>query len=593
MSNRLYLPSRKPGIGARINARHPLANGLVGAWLFNEGSGGTRNLARAGDNLALDGAAAWAVTPEGLAGRTTGWNGFTNSAPSLAMRPAYLKTVLWQGVMLGPVVDPTDAPPLFAHYANTTSSAPYNSGSIHRYIDDFIVLFAWNNGTFNSMQFSFLPGPNIPVQIALVLDGTQAVGYLNGQIVGNNTTNIPTAGTPIQYDASNYQSFGVHPAASVDVNAAASMILEWDRALSQVELGAIRDQPYRLFQAWPAIIIGTPSAAGISGAAIGSSAARATDAGSRTGSSAIAARLGARATATGVKSISAAVAARAGADAVSAGQERAQGTLAARAAARATAAGAQGAARPGLSGSVGARATAIGVKSISAAIAARVGDRAVTAGQDRAQGALVARAGVEATAAGVQVGARPPTTAHAGARATATGRMQASAAIAARVGDRATSAGTEAASGAIVARSAARASATGVQVAAPHTLVGSTGARAIAVGRKGGLSSIASSTGARVAMVAQKRALAASTSRAGVGAVVVGVHRGASTIFARAGQRGRAGGGQGELPVEVGRCAVDVPARELVGAATGRELVGAVAGRGTTLRVSEVCCPDG
>ena len=35
------MPYQKPPIGAKLNYGHPLANGLVGCWLFNEGSGDT------------------------------------------------------------------------------------------------------------------------------------------------------------------------------------------------------------------------------------------------------------------------------------------------------------------------------------------------------------------------------------------------------------------------------------------------------------------------------------------------------------------------------------------------------------------------
>jgi len=34
------MPQLKPTRGIRLNKSHPLARGLVGCWLFNEGSGG-------------------------------------------------------------------------------------------------------------------------------------------------------------------------------------------------------------------------------------------------------------------------------------------------------------------------------------------------------------------------------------------------------------------------------------------------------------------------------------------------------------------------------------------------------------------------
>jgi hypothetical protein len=248
----LGLPSdqtrRKPVLGARLNRGHPLANGLIGAWLFNEGSGGTRNLAGTTDDLANINAS-WTVTSEGVAGRVVGWVGFKNTTPSLLLQPAYLKTVFWQGMILGDVsVGLPDAPPLFAHYYDASGTAPYNCGSIHRYNNNADVLFAWNNGTFNSQTVTgLISAYSTPIQLALVLDGASVLMYKDGSLASTSFGNVPTAGSPILYGAANYQTFGIHPSANVDANAAASLMLEWNRALSQQELQALVEESYALF----------------------------------------------------------------------------------------------------------------------------------------------------------------------------------------------------------------------------------------------------------------------------------------------------------------------------------------------------------
>ena len=559
----LALPSdqrnRKPDLRARLNRAHPLAHGLVGAWLFTEGSSrdgvnGTRNLAGSTDPLVQDGASTWTVTSAGLAVRSNGWHGFSNYAPSVAVRPAYLKTILWYGVLLGPPGDPTNAPPLFTHYTNTSSTAPFNSGSIHRYNDDSTVLFAWNNGSFGSQQVTaILPSFGIPVQIALTLDGTEARMFVAGEWVSTSTSNIPTAGSPIQYDATSYQTFGVHPSSgSINSNAAALMILEWNRALSVEEVASVNASPYAMFRSRDYFIIAAAGGGPVTGTASSQTGSRATDAGTKQASSAIAAETGARGTASGVKTVAAPVVARSGA--------------------RATAAGnAAGAATGTAAGRSGTRATAAGREQASGAVVGRTGLEATVAGREQASSAVAARAAARATATGVQIsGASGSASSEAGARATVAGRAQPGGAATARAGLTGTASGAKTVTGAAQSRGGPQATTSGTTTAQPHILVGSTGARATCAGRHNALAAIAGTVGSRATHSGARRALGTSTSSVGAEALVLGLHGGRSTaIVGRTAARARAAGGQGEQPVGTPRRVLIVPPRPLVGAVSG------------------------
>ena len=58
----------KPVLGTRLDSRHPLSQGLVGCWLFNEGAG-TSVADLSGNNKygTLIGTAGWRPTEKGMA----------------------------------------------------------------------------------------------------------------------------------------------------------------------------------------------------------------------------------------------------------------------------------------------------------------------------------------------------------------------------------------------------------------------------------------------------------------------------------------------------------------------------------------------
>lgn len=67
---------RKPPLGTQINSGHPLAKGLVGAWLMNEGGGGKVYDITGNNNTGTLSAVTW---PAGNVGVSTGYNGSSSN----------------------------------------------------------------------------------------------------------------------------------------------------------------------------------------------------------------------------------------------------------------------------------------------------------------------------------------------------------------------------------------------------------------------------------------------------------------------------------------------------------------------------------
>ena len=237
-----------------LNTESGLSVGLVGAWSFSEGGGGSRNLVNGSEPLLPVGAVTWGGSAAGLAGIGSGVNrGFILTPTRAALSPTLAKTIVWYGVILGDGADLAAASPgFFHHYYNLASTAPFNSGSIYRGGGGQTDLSAaWNNGaTFRSITAASGLAASMygkPISLAFSLNSLRASLNVNGREVAFSTTtaNLPAAGTPITYGVGSYIGFNKHPTSVIaSTNSAVSLMLYYNRALSAAEIAQLADDPF-------------------------------------------------------------------------------------------------------------------------------------------------------------------------------------------------------------------------------------------------------------------------------------------------------------------------------------------------------------
>lgn len=215
----------KPPIGTQLNRSHPLAQGLVGCWLFNDRSGvdsaDAGNLAVYGDIVAI---------PDGI-------NAFSGSINASCLD---LGKPLSLGSQLTFVMD-CRLTGLSGGYAHLIGNA--NNGGIE-------CGLKYSAGVFYVHINNLSAGASIPNpvnqgrgQIALTVNGTEAKYYRKGVLVATRTG---TANTPTSMnfrvigDGNSRRTFGDYHYCYV-----------YNRPLSALEIVSLNANPYQMFMQPP------------------------------------------------------------------------------------------------------------------------------------------------------------------------------------------------------------------------------------------------------------------------------------------------------------------------------------------------------
>lgn len=247
-------PTMKPPLSATINWGHPWADGLVGCFLFNEGSSLVRDLVQ-GWTVPLTGAGAKvraqfgeALDCQGVdAGvQTTSWNNLRSVVKEA--------TILWRGNIRASMVNPCQLAGLTFANTDTSPFIVYNlafNGTTKYALE-------WNNtGTFDF----------IDATPPVAWDGTerQVVGTLRagtGNAADNalyeshlgNTRKLAQAGSDktITPDIHATSQFGIGiylPGFSGNSKTTCRHVFIWNRTLSFEEIKAVYIDPYAFLQA--------------------------------------------------------------------------------------------------------------------------------------------------------------------------------------------------------------------------------------------------------------------------------------------------------------------------------------------------------
>ena len=249
-----YHWTNKPPLGSPPAWDHPLARGLVGAWLFNEGGASAYSLANTADVLALTGNAAWGSD---AAGRVVGCpntgslTGLFLASPSKALQPTGDVSVVWYGTVDGNGTV-SGNPMILGMYHNNANTSPFTSYAIDRNTAANLRL-TWDKAgsvfTVTCTNAVDTTKYGTPVMYAGVFP--QATGnpvlYRNGQA---QTTGSGSGYAGTAYSATACLALNRHVTTTTsNAQTSPAMALIYNRALSAAEAGWLAAEPYAWVQA--------------------------------------------------------------------------------------------------------------------------------------------------------------------------------------------------------------------------------------------------------------------------------------------------------------------------------------------------------
>ena len=230
------MPLIKPYRGAQLNISHPLARGLVGCFLLNEGSG-----AKVSDSSGnrLSGAIVNALWQGGKSGNALKFDGsgdYVQIAKNALLNPASL-TVVYSCF----VSDITSRMGVVKPY--TAWSAPYYEYSTYFTSGSALQVAVAINGSINSVAGGTLL-VNTWQQHALTWDGTNLRGYINDRQV---CVKSDVSGTMNYYNTDLY--LGQHPNnTSFDFSGLIEYCYIYNRALSAREIAWLYRTPFAMVE---------------------------------------------------------------------------------------------------------------------------------------------------------------------------------------------------------------------------------------------------------------------------------------------------------------------------------------------------------
>ncbi len=237
----------KPGPGASINGAHPLAQNLVGAWLFNEFAG-TRvsSLITNQDNLSF-------ISGNWVAGQPYGTilvDSFSGAglklvSPSSLLKPTTQVSVHIRGAETGQATGSSNCAVVSMQFTNSNTS-PFWAYGIHRDTTDQTGCYwlddtsATSNNIHSAGCFNGGASPaGAPFSATLAYDGVNINGYFKGILKATHArTGTLSYGTP-QLDISSDFS-------SDTAKIASDVIYIWNRGLKASEVEWLHYEPYAL-----------------------------------------------------------------------------------------------------------------------------------------------------------------------------------------------------------------------------------------------------------------------------------------------------------------------------------------------------------
>lgn len=232
---------RKPPVGSQINWGHPLARGLVGCWLMNEGGGNILN-DLVGKRVPI-GTSIWQPTPKGIGNRGTNSGNTNVSTNNLNFTSGgfTLITFFYQFAGMG-----TNNTILFQrqHYTSDADNAGWRIGirsSGDAFIPNKYFFLNSNNVSLQNAWIASTTNNGIGFwMVAGVSDGTTIKRiYINGKQENTGTTYL----NPLSETSANLVCVGRNSPTIVNI-----MCLAYNRVLSPSEIRSLYEAPYQFIQ---------------------------------------------------------------------------------------------------------------------------------------------------------------------------------------------------------------------------------------------------------------------------------------------------------------------------------------------------------
>lgn len=234
----LWLPTERPPLGAYLDPGHPLAKGLVGAWIVNEAGGRTVFDLSGGRNHGTIAGAIW--QGKGLYFDGSGDYVRLQNAPINNQSWAGGITVFWFG-KTGPSF--IDFPQFVSQDNYGTTAGNWVLGLHGSY--GYRLRFEGNNGAWRELipHTGAALAVNTVYKLAVTWDGTTGKGYINGIFEKSATPGAGTLTTGQEIDfAARMQGTQKHTSGHVYA------VFIYARPLSAAEIAWLSAEPYAMFE---------------------------------------------------------------------------------------------------------------------------------------------------------------------------------------------------------------------------------------------------------------------------------------------------------------------------------------------------------
>jgi hypothetical protein len=231
----------KPPPGTPLNWGHPLAHGLLGAWLCDDGGGLMRDRTGRGSDVPMfaGGVMVPSVGGVGLRSDASDKGALLTPLPEV-LRPTVEVSIVWFGISLGAASATSST--LVGTWYNAAGSSPFTPYLLTRSADGTTQFLTDGGGSFNSLNLA----GDITLGVVSQVAGTYRSGvktlYMNGQSRASNA-----ATGALTYSATSELTFNSASGTNRNANVVTLATYIYNRVLSAVEIAALYAQPYQMF----------------------------------------------------------------------------------------------------------------------------------------------------------------------------------------------------------------------------------------------------------------------------------------------------------------------------------------------------------
>jgi hypothetical protein len=218
----------KPPMGVRPVVGHPLARGLVGCWLANEGAGSrVFDVSGYGNDATFQGSAGWRLSPLGLAMDSQGSNN-NSSTPFDGTQYDELSISAWV------------VPDLTASTRYIVDNSPGSTGFGLRLVETNLEFFCLSSGSAGMVDKAGFFSAGQPAHVAAVHNSKNII-YGNGVYLAETNSALGID------DSSDQMNIGGDYVGGHGWDGAIVLVQIWNRSLSAGEVAWLYREPFAMF----------------------------------------------------------------------------------------------------------------------------------------------------------------------------------------------------------------------------------------------------------------------------------------------------------------------------------------------------------